>query len=159
MALSMIWAMGKNREIGINNSLPWNLPEDLKHFKKTTFGKPVIMGLRTFESLGKPLPGRKNIVLNFSKKDILGCFVVTSINEALDMVKDEDAFVIGGASIYKQFLEYSEKLYITFIDHEFKADAYFPGFELNEWKLVSEEKGIRDEKNPYDYYFRVYDRI
>lgn len=159
MTLSMIWAMGKNREIGINNSLPWNLPEDLKHFKKTTLGKPVIMGLRTFESLGRPLPGRKNIVLNFSKKDIPGCFVVTSINEALDMVKGEDAFVIGGASIYKQFLEHADRLFITFIDHEFKADAYFPEFDLNEWKIISEEKGIRDEKNPYDYYFRVYERI
>ncbi|MFH2020015.1 MAG: dihydrofolate reductase [archaeon] len=158
MSLNMIWAMGKNREIGLKNDLPWHLPEDLLHFKKITAGKPVIMGLRTYESLGRPLPGRKNIVINFSKIDIPGCTVVTSIQESLDLVNKEDAFIIGGASIYKQFLPYADKLYITYIDHDFLADTFFPDFDIDEWILVSQEKGNQDENNPFEYYFRVYDR-
>ncbi len=160
MTLSMIWAMGKNREIGKGIHLPWHIPEDFKYFKKTTLGKPVIMGLTTFKSIGKPLPGRRNIVLNFNRIDLPGCEVVTSIEEAIEKVKDEpEAFVIGGASIYKQFLDKVDKLYITFIDHVFDADIFFPHYDITRWKLVSEEKGLKDDKNPYDYYFRVYDRV
>jgi dihydrofolate reductase len=159
MTLSMIWAMGRNREIGKNNSLPWHLPEDLKHFKAITLGKPVIMGLRTYESLGKPLPNRKNIVLNFKVQDIPGCTVVTSIQSALDKVKGEDAFIIGGASIYKQFLDFADRLYITYIDSDFEADIFFPEFDLSTWRMVQEAKGLKDEKNPYDYYFRTYERV
>jgi dihydrofolate reductase len=159
MSLSMIWAMGKNKELGKGLKIPWHIPEDFKHFKNITTGKTVIMGLNTFKSLGKPLPNRRNIVLNFEKLDLPGCEVVTSIKEAADAVKDEkEAFVIGGASIYKQFLTLTSKLYMTYIDHSFDADIFFPEFDLSEWKLVSEKKGQKDEKNPYDYYFRVYER-
>lgn len=159
MTLSMIWAMGKNRELGLDLEIPWHIPNDFKYFKKTTLGKSVIMGLKTFESLGKPLPNRRNIVLDFVKHDIPGIEFATSIQEAIDKVKDEDeAFIIGGASIYKQFLRFADRLYMTLIDHEFKANIFFPEFDLNEWKLVSEEKGLKDEKNNYDYYFRVYER-
>jgi dihydrofolate reductase len=156
--LSMIWAMGRNRELGLNNSLPWHIPEDLKHFKKITEGKTVIMGLRTFQSLGKPLPGRRNIVLHFEPISIEGCEVCTSIPEVLDKVKGEDAFIIGGASIYKQFLPKADRLYITFIDHEFQADTFFPEFDMEGWKLLEEAKGLRDPKNDYDYFFRTYER-
>ena len=159
MTFSMIWAMAKNMELGKDNKLLWHLPEDLKHFKQVTLGKPVIMGLRTFYSLGKPLPGRRNIVLNFEKIDLPGCEVILSIQEAIDKVKHEsEAFIIGGASIYKQFLPYADKLYMTYIDHNFEADAFFPEFNLNEWKLISNVKGIKDEKNPFDYWFRTYVR-
>jgi len=157
--LSMIWAMGKNREVGLDLKIPWHIPEDFKYFKETTFGKPVIMGLKTFKSLGKPLPGRRNIVLNFDKIDIPGCEVITSIPEAIEAVKDEEeAFIIGGASIYKQFLDKVDRLYMTYIDHEFEANIFFPEFDIDEWKMISETKGKKDEKNPYDYYFRVYER-
>ena len=155
----MIWAMGKNRELGKGINLPWHLPEDLSYFKLTTYGMPVIMGLTTFKSLGKPLPGRRNIVLNFDKIDIPGCEVITSIAEAIEAVKDEEeAFIIGGASIYKQFLDKVDRLYMTYIDHEFEANIFFPEFDIDEWKMISETKGKKDEKNPYDYYFRVYER-
>lgn len=155
----MIWAMGRNREIGKGLSLPWHIPEDLKHFKEVTSGKTVIMGLKTFESLGKALPKRRNLVLNFTKFDLPGCEMVTSIEEALGLVKNEDeAFVIGGASIYRQFLQHAARLYITKIDHEFDADIFFPEIDLSGWRLVSERKGPKDEKNPFDYYFCIYER-
>ena len=160
MTLSMIWAMGKNRELGKDLEIPWYIPEDFKHFKKITSGHSVIMGLKTYKSLGKPLPNRRNIVLNFDRLDLPGCEVATSIEEARDMVKDEDeAFVIGGASIYRQFLDKIDKLYMTYIDHEFDANIFFPEIDLSKWKLISEEKGPRNKKNDYDYYFREYVRI
>ncbi len=151
--------MGKNRELGKGIKIPWHIPEDFRHFKEITTGKSVIMGLTTFYSLGKPLPNRRNIVLNFEKIDLPGCEVLTSIKDAADAVKDEDeAFIMGGASIYRQFLHMVDKLYMTFIDHSFDADIFFPEFDVNEWKLISEKKGLKDEKNPFDYYFRVYER-
>ncbi len=159
MTLSMIWAMGKNRELGKGLEIPWHIPEDFKHFKNLTSGHSVIMGLKTYESLGKPLPNRRNIVLNFHKTDIPGCEIATSIDEAKEMVADEkEAFVIGGASIYRQFLPFVDRLYMTYIDEEFDADIFFPEFELDNWKLLKETKGKKDEKNPYVYYFREYVR-
>lgn len=157
MSLSMIWAMGKNREIGRDLSLPWHLPMDLQHFKKVTFGKPVIMGLTTYRSLGRALPGRRNIVLHFDKIKLSDAEVM-SVPEAIEAVKKEDAFIIGGRSIYNLFLEKVDRLYMTYIDHEFDANIFFPEFDIDEWKLVSEEKGLKDDNNPYDYYFRVYER-
>jgi len=157
--LSMIWAMARNRVIGINNSLPWHLPNDLKHFKKVTFGKTVIMGLRTYESLGKPLPGRRNIVLNFDSLDIPGVEIMTSIQDAIQAVKDEDeAFIIGGASIYKQFLDKADRLYMTYIDEDVVGDAYFPEFDISKWELVNETPGETNEKNKLKHSFRVYER-
>ncbi len=159
MALSMIWAMARNRIIGKNNALPWHLPEDLKHFKNITNGKAVIMGLNTFKSLGKPLPNRRNIVINYEAVSLPGCEICLSIEDALSRIKSEsDAFVIGGASIYRQFLPFAERLYMTYIDHDFEGDICFPEFDLDVWQLISEEKGTKDKENPYDYYFRVYER-
>ncbi|MBN2367946.1 dihydrofolate reductase [Candidatus Woesearchaeota archaeon] len=159
MTLSMIWAMDRNNLVGKDLELPWHIPEDLKYFKRTTSGKTVIMGLKTFESLGRPLPNRRNIVLDFQPKVIPGCEVLNSIKEAVAAVKDEEeAFVIGGASIYKQFLKYADRLYVTRIDHEFEGNIYFPEVNWDEWKEISREKGVKDENNHYDYYFVVYER-
>jgi dihydrofolate reductase len=159
MTLSMIWAMGKNRELGKGLKIPWHIPRDFKHFKKITSRHSIIMGLKTYESLDKPLPNRRNIVLDFKIHDIKDVEFATSIPMAIEMVKDEDeAFVIGGASIYKQFFPFVNKLYITHIEHEFDADIFFPEFDLNKWELVSETKGIKDEKNPFDYFCREYVR-
>jgi dihydrofolate reductase len=108
--------------------------------------------------MGKALPGRRNIVLDFNRLDLPDAESATSIQEALDMVDNEDeVFIIGGGSIYKQFLDKVDKLYMTYIDHSFDANIFFPEFDMNKWTLVKEEKGIKDEKNPYDYYFRVYE--
>lgn len=152
----MIWAMGKNREIGKDLEIPWHISEDFKYFKKTTMGKPVIMGLKTYESMGKALPGRRNIVLDFHPRDLPDAEIVTDITKIPEMFKDEEAFIIGGASIYKLFIDKVDKLFMTYINHEFDANIFFPEFDINKWKLVSVEKGTKDEKNPYDYYFRVY---
>ena len=160
MGISMIWAMARNRVIGKQNKLPWHLPHDLSHFRQVTLGRPVIMGLRTFYSLGKPLPGRRNIVLNFEQIDLPGCEVALSLDDALQKTRHEkEVFIIGGASIYKQFLPLAGRLYMTYIDHDFEGDAFFPELDLSVWKLIENEKGPKDEKNPFDYWFRVLERV
>lgn len=158
--ISMIWAMGLNNELGCKNRMPWHIPADFAYFKKVTMGKTIIMGRKTFESLGKPLAGRKNIVIT---RDIRykpdGCIVINSIDEAIKYTNEDEAFVIGGAEIYKEFLPIADKLYITQINHEFEADTLFPEIEYSQWKLVSSESGPKDEKNPYEYKWLVYERI
>lgn len=158
--ISMIWAMGKDNALGCKNRMPWHLPADFAYFKNVTMGKPVIMGRKTFESIGKPLPGRTNIVItgstSFSNE---GCIVVDSIDKALEQAKDKDSFIIGGAEIYSAFLPIADRLYITEIDADFEADTFFPNIDYSKWKLISNEPGVKDEKNPYDYKFLVYERI
>lgn len=158
--ISMIWAMGKNNELGCKNRMPWYLPADFAYFKKVTLGKPVIMGRKTFESIGKPLPGRTNIIITrdtaFKPE---GCITVNSIDKAKTYSTDGEVFIIGGAEIYAAFLPMADKLYITEIDKEFEVDAYFPELDYSQWQLVSFEPGIRDEKNPLDYKWLVYERI
>ena len=116
------------------------------------------MGLKTYESMGKALPGRRNIVLDFNPIKLPDAEIITDITKIPNMFKDDEAFIIGGGSIYKLFLDKVDKLFMTYIDHEFDANIFFPEFDINQWKLVSEEKGLKNEKNPYDYYFRVYER-
>jgi dihydrofolate reductase len=158
--ISMIFAIGKNNALGYKNKMPWHLPADLAYFKKITLGQPVIMGRKTFESLGKPLPGRTNIVITRNKDfSHEGCIVIDSINMAKELVKDKEAFIIGGAEIYKAFLPIADKMYITEIDSEFEADVFFPEIDYSKWKLVSNEPGITDERNPYNFKFLVYQRI
>ncbi|MFE4115797.1 dihydrofolate reductase [Priestia sp. YIM B13448] len=159
--ISFIFAMDKNRLIGKGNSLPWHLPADLKFFKQVTSGHPVVMGRKTHESIGKPLPGRENIILTRNiSYDSEGCTVLNSISDIEDMAKKEkeEVFIIGGAEIYKLAFPIADRLYITTIDEEFEGDTYFPEFNESEWRLVSREKGLKDEKNPYDYYFTIYER-
>ncbi len=154
---SVIVAMDKNRVIGSDNKLPWRLPAELAYFKKVTMGHPIIMGRKTHESIGRPLPGRENIVLTRDEDySSQGCSVVHSVDEARKLVGQREAFVIGGAEILKLFFPYVEKLYITWIDHEFAGDTYFPPIHDEEWQLISSEDGLTDEKNPYRYEFRIY---
>lgn len=158
--ISMIFAMGRHNALGRDNKMPWYLPADFQYFKRITMGKPVIMGRKTFESLGKPLPGRTNIVItrnrNFAPE---GCQVVDSVECAAALVQEQDAFIIGGAEIYKAFMPHAHKLYITEIDEDFEVDSYFPEIDYSRWKLVSSETGPKDEKNPYDYRWLVYERV
>ncbi|WP_373323194.1 dihydrofolate reductase [Alkalihalobacterium chitinilyticum] len=161
MLISFLVAMDNNRVIGKDNDLPWSLPADLAYFKKVTMGHPIVMGRKTYESIGRPLPGRENIILTRNREySVDGCTVLHSLADVKQVVdaNDKETFIIGGAEIFKEAFPIADKLYITHIDEEFDGDTYFPAFSDHEWKEVSREKGIKDEKNPYDYYFTVYER-
>ncbi|OCT10574.1 dihydrofolate reductase [Paenibacillus pectinilyticus] len=159
MSISFIFAMDRNRAIGVNNQLPWHLPGDLKFFKSVTMGHPILMGRKTYESIGKPLPGRRNVILTQNTAfRAEGCEVLHSVGEALEAFRDQELFVIGGAEVFKLFASTVDRMYITFIEHEFEADTYMSDLDLSAWTLVSSEQGERNEKNPYEYYFRVYER-
>ena len=162
MLISIISAVSDNNVIGKTNSLPWYLPADLKHFKDVTMGHIIIMGQKTHESIGRALPGRTNIVLTFDNDfKAEGCIITTSIEEALRVAsaKNEDeVFIIGGASVYKQFMEIADKLYITRIHYKFDGDVYFPKIDEKKWKIVSIDKHKKDSKNAYDYTFKVYQK-
>ena len=160
MIISLIAAMGKNRTIGKNNSLPWTLPADMQYFRDKTRGKPVIMGRKTYESIGKPLPKRLNIIVTHDNEyKAEGCAVVHSADEALKAAGNvEEVMVIGGSQIYKEFLPKVNRMYLTLIDAEFEGDTYFPEYKIEEWKETSYEEHERDAKNQYDYRFVVLDR-
>ncbi len=159
--ISFVVAMDKNRVIGKDNSIPWHLPEDLKFFKKVTMGHPIVMGRKTYESIGKPLPGRENVIVtrNVDYK-AEGCIVLHSIEELKKYIdeKNEEVSIIGGAQLFKETFPIADRLYITEIHREFEGDTFFPEYPESEWTLTSKEKGVKDEKNPYDYYFMIYDR-
>jgi dihydrofolate reductase len=156
--ISFVVAMDDNRAIGKDNDLPWYLPNDLKHFKKTTMGKPIVMGRKTYESIGKPLPGRENIVVTRDQSyEAEGTTIVHSVDEVLQM--NAEICVIGGTEIFKMFLPVADRLYITEIHHTFDADTYFPELNDNEWKELSRTEGIVDEKNKYPHEFVVYEKI
>ncbi|MEK7113352.1 MAG: dihydrofolate reductase [Patescibacteria group bacterium] len=163
MIISIISAIGKNNEIGKENKLLWSLPADMKHFRETTKGQTVIMGRKTFESIGKPLPGRRNIVVTRDTKyKKNGIELAHSLKEALGMFKErnEEMFIIGGAEIYKQAIEVADKLYITHVKaSDKKADSFFPEIIPIVWNEVSHKGHKADEKNPYDYVFSVYDKF
>ncbi len=163
MILSIIAAIGKNNELGKGNDLLWRIPADQKHFRQATTGHAVVMGRKTYESLGRPLPNRRNIVITRDKNYMgLGIEVVHSLDEALNLFKNsnEEVFSIGGAEIYKQSIEKADKLYITHIDaSDKKADAFFPEIIPVVWNEVSREEHKADEKNPHNYVFSVYDRF
>jgi len=151
--LSLITAMDSNRLIGKSNTLPWHLPADLAFFKATTMGKPVIMGRKTFASIGKALPGRQNIVVtrdnNFYAPN---CEVASSIDAAITRVDDsEEVMLIGGASLYEQTIHTADIIYLTLIHHEFEGDTWFPEINPEYWKLVSRDDFDTDEKNPFAY--------
>lgn len=159
--ISLIWAMDENRVIGYHNQLPWRLPEDLKFFKRVTMGHPIMMGRKTYESIGRPLPGRENIVITRDEAyHPDGCTVMNSIEKFQGFAegKEEEIFVIGGAEIFKEVLPYADKLYLTMIHHQFEGDTFFPVFDIDKWELESREIGPKDEKNPYDYEFLIYKR-
>jgi len=155
MRLSIIVAMDDNRLIGKGNGLPWHLPADLAFFKKITTGNSILMGRKTYDSIGKPLPNRRNIVISRNSEiSITGCEVVNSIEKALSITKEEEeVMIIGGANLFEQLLPDVSRLYITHIDGEFEGETYFPHYDENDWLEVSYESHQPDEKNKYAYHF------
>lgn len=158
--ISFLLAMDRNRVIGKDNDMPWHLPADLAYFKKTTMGHPIVMGRKTHEAIGKALPGRRNVIVTRNPAyKAEGCEVVHSVDEAVALFRnDEEVFVIGGAQLFEAFFSYADRLYITCIDDSFAGDTYFPKIVEDEWQKISDEKGGKDEKNPYPFAFLVYER-
>lgn len=156
--ISLIVAHDKNRVIGSENQMPWHLPGELKYFKETTMGKPMIMGRKTFESIGRPLPGRKNIIITRNKNyHHEGIEVVTSLEEALENAGTVDEImIIGGAEIFKVALPIADRLYITHIEHEFSGDTFFPEYG-SEWTLTSQSDPI-DTNQGFTYRYNIYER-
>jgi dihydrofolate reductase len=160
--ISIIVAIAKNGVIGKGNELPWNLPADLNYFRTKTKGHPVIMGARTHLSIGRLLPGRKNIVLSDdpSFQPIEGAIMVRSFEEAFEAANDnEEAFIIGGANVYKQGLNYANRLYITEVQADVKGDILFPEFDKSQWKEISREKRKKDAESIFDLDFVAYEKI
>ncbi len=157
MRISLIAALARNRVIGCSNQLPWRLSADLQHFKALTMGKPVVMGRKTYESIGEPLPGRTNIVVtrdsNYSAE---GCHVVHSIDEALLAAESSDeVMIMGGANLYSQLLPRADRLYLTEVQAEVAGDAWFPELVDTQWQELGRESHLADEKNEFDYDFVV----
>ncbi|WP_213278055.1 dihydrofolate reductase [Chryseobacterium indologenes] len=159
---TIVVAMGEKNEIGFDNQLLWHLPKDLKHFKDITSGHPIIMGRKTYESIGKPLPNRTNIVVS-RKKDWFeeGILIVGSIKEALKFAKkiDEEVFVIGGGNIYEQTMEFVDRLEVTLVKADLEADTFFPKIDPKIWKKTNEICHEKDEKNGYDFCFQTFEKI
>lgn len=156
--VTIIAAVGRNKALGKNNDLIWHLPADLRRFKEVTRGHHVIMGRKTFESLGKPLPHRTNIIVSRNsnyKAD--GCIVVGSLEEALkEAQSDPNPYILGGAQIYEQALEVADRMDLTLVHEDFEADAFFPDFSDENWEETGRQDFKKDEKNPYDYSFVQY---
>jgi dihydrofolate reductase len=152
--ITLIGAIGLNREIGVKNQLLWNLPNDLKYFKEQTQGKTIVMGRKTFESIGKPLPNRKNIVLSRVPFTHDGVEWYSMIEEVLEL--PGETMIIGGSQVYKAFLPYADKIMLTIVDHKFpESDTFFPKIS-DEWILEKSTQNLADEKHAYDYYFCTY---
>jgi dihydrofolate reductase len=158
--VSIIAALARNRAIGRGNAMPWRLPEDLKRFRRLTMGHAVIMGRKTFESIGRPLPGRDNIVITRSRDwDPSGCVTVHSLEDALRAVdSSHDAFVIGGAQIYALALPLARRLYLTEIERDFEGDAFFPELDASSWRETSRERHAAGGTEGFDYAFVEYER-
>lgn len=160
MKLSLIVAAASNNIIGSDGGLPWHLPDDLGHFKRLTTGKPVIMGRRTFESIGRPLHGRRNIVMtrqaDYAAK---GCEVVSSVNEALELVHGADeAMIIGGAQVYRDFLPHADRIYLTRVQADVEGDTHFPEIDESAWRLVTSQHHGADDKHAYAFDLLVFER-
>lgn len=159
--IAMIVAAGLNNEIGKNNMLLWHLPDDFKWFKKQTMGHPVVMGRKTFESIGKPLPGRLNIVLSSVAKPLEGVTIASSFEEALTTIPStsDKVFVIGGGSLYNQLLNDCTEIYLTRVLSSFDADTFFPVLEAAQWKKVYSFYHPKDEKHAFDFEFEIYHKV
>lgn len=160
MSISIIVAMAKNRTIGIDNTLPWRCPEDLKHFKALTMGHHMIMGRKTFESIGRPLPGRTTVVVTRDPTlKIDGCLVAHSLPEAIKAcANDSQIFIVGGAQIYAQAIVSVDTLYVTEIQQDVTGDAWFPEFDAGKWLEVSREVRRQETPQPLEYHFVTYRR-
>ena len=160
MKVSIIAAMARNGAIGKDNTLMWHLPADLKHFREKTMGRPIIIGRKTYESLGKALPGRINIVVSRKRGyKAPGCLTAGSVEHAINLVRDHDeVFIAGGGEIYRQALPLADRMLITIIEHDFDGDTFFPEFDESDWEVVNEIRYEADEKNKYPMLFRTYIR-
>ncbi|MBQ2416001.1 MAG: dihydrofolate reductase [Alistipes sp.] len=157
--VSIIVAVAQNGVIGDKNALLWHISEDMRFFRRTTSGHPVIMGRKTYDSLGRPLPNRTNVVISRTTKEIEGCTVVGSLEEAIALFpKEEEIFITGGAQIYALALEVADRLYLTRVFHSYEGDTSFPEWNQEEWKLTSEDAYPCGEKFPYPFSFETYER-
>jgi len=156
--VTIIAAVGRNRALGKDNDLIWHIPADLRRFKSLTRGHHVIMGRKTFESLGRPLPKRTNIIVSRNPDyKAEGCIVVNSLEKALEIAQsDPKPFILGGAEIYKQALSFADAMDLTYVHENFEADAFFPEFDPQEWELTGREDFKKDDENPFDYSFVQY---
>jgi len=161
MGISIIAAMANNRVIGNKNQLPWQMPADLAHFKQITMGKPIIMGRKTFESIGRPLPGRQNIILTRQEGfKVEGCNVVHSLESALALAKADqtEVMIIGGSQLFETALPLANKLYLTLIDADIVGDTYFPTWNKEDWQESTKTENTPDEKNQFPYTFITLER-
>ena len=160
--LSIIVAVAENNVIGKDNKLIWHLPEDLKRFKKLTTGHTIIMGRKTFESLGRVLPNRKHVILcndmemKIDNENVEVLEDISMLKKYID--SEEEHFIIGGATIYKLLMPYAKKLYLTLIHEEFEGDVYFPEIKETEWQVIDRERGLKNEENPFDYEYITFER-
>lgn len=158
--LAIIAAIARNRVIGHRGDLPWHLSADLKRFRALTLGKAVIMGRKTYQSIGRPLPERRNIILTRDATfQAPGCEIVTQWESFIDAYRGGDLFVIGGEALYAKALPYADRLYLTWIDAEFPGDTFFPDFAVNDWDLLETTSILDDPRVPFAYRFDVYQRV
>lgn len=158
--ISIIVAVAKNGVIGDKNSLLWHISEDMRFFRETTSGHPVIMGRKTYDSLGRPLPKRTNVVISRTTTHIEGCTVVGSLEEAIALFpNEEEVFIIGGAQIYALAMEVADRLYLTRVEHDYQGDTSFPEWDESKWKLISRKAYERGEKYEYPFAFECYERV
>jgi len=150
--VTIIAAMARNLAIGFNGAMPWHLPGELRHFKQTTMGKPIVMGRKTWESIGQRLPGRQNIVVTRNRSlQAPGCDVAGSLDEAIRIARGEEVMLIGGGQLYRQALVFSDRMILTLVDCEPEADTWFPEWQTDDWLQVGERSESSDERNPYSY--------
>lgn len=156
MNINIIVATAQNNAIGKNNQLLWHLPADLKHFKQVTSGHTILMGRKTYDSIGRPLPNRRNIVITRQAISIEGCEVASSVDEGLELCHgEEEVFVIGGAEIYEQTIDRCKRIYLTLVHQNFDGDAYFSELDETKWKIISRTDHEADEKNTLAYSFLI----
>lgn len=159
MIVSIVVAIAENHAIGKDNKLLWHLPKDLRHFKEITTGGTVIMGRKTYDSVGKPLPNRRNIIITRQQIEIAGCEVVNSLQAALDLCHDhKEVFIVGGAEIYKQAMPFTDRIYLTVVHENFEGDTYFPEIKEDIWKETERTNHEAAEKNPLSFSFITLER-
>lgn len=159
--ISLIVAMARNRVIGVDNSLPWHLPADLKHFKSLTMGHHIVMGRKTYDSIGRPLPGRTSIVVTRNRNlEIEGCIIAHTLEQAIAACGgDDEIFVVGGAELYAQAIRIADRLYMTEIQLDVDGDAHFPAVDPEEWREISREQHIQQGPPALEYHFATYQRV
>lgn len=161
MPIAQVVAISQNRVIGKDNQLIWHMPADLKHYKNITMGHHMIMGRKTYESIGRPLPGRTTVIITRDKNyKAEGCIIVNSLDEALKVAaSDSEPCIVGGGEIFRQAMSITDKIYLTIIHHDFEGDTFYPELDPAEWKLTKREDFQPDEKNRYPYSFCEYERV